>query len=105
MYVTNAQWERIAPHFKQPPRKDNRGGIRKDPRAVLQGIFWIVKTRAQWKELPDRYSPYQTCHRWFQRWRDEGLIETVLTELAQHLEEVGGHHTGGMLHRRLILER
>jgi hypothetical protein len=40
--------------------------------------------------LPERYPPYQTCHRRFQRWIEEGVLESVLQALAQDLKERGG---------------
>jgi transposase len=36
-----------------------------------------------------RYPPYQTCHRWFQRWRKEGVFNAVLLALADDLRERG----------------
>ncbi|MBJ21109.1 MAG: hypothetical protein CL933_17010 [Deltaproteobacteria bacterium] len=41
------------------------GRSRRDPRAVWNGILWILRTGVQWTDLPDRYPPYQTCHRYF----------------------------------------
>jgi hypothetical protein len=40
--------------------------------------------------LPDRYRPYQTCHRRFQQWVQEGTLEQLLHALAQDLKERGG---------------
>jgi len=57
---------------------------------VLNGIFWILRTGAPWKDLPERYPPYQTCHRWFQRWRKEGAFDALLIVLAEDLKERGG---------------
>ncbi|WP_457596916.1 transposase, partial [Hydrogenimonas sp.] len=37
--------------------------------------MWILKTGAQWSELPDRHPPYQTCHRRFQKWVQMGIFE------------------------------
>jgi hypothetical protein len=56
---------------------------------VLNGIFWILRTGAQWADLPDRYPPYQTCHRYFQRWRRDGTLNRVLYALAQDLYDRG----------------
>ncbi len=39
--------------------------------------------------LPERYPPYQTCRRWFQRWRKEGVFDAVLLALADDLRERG----------------
>ena len=42
-----------------------------------------MRTGAQWADLPERYPPYQTCHRRFQRWVRDGTLECVLKALAK----------------------
>ncbi|WP_413790055.1 transposase [Leptospira santarosai] len=37
------------------PREDGKGRPRTDARSILNGILWILRTGAQWKDLPDRY--------------------------------------------------
>jgi transposase len=46
--------------------------------------------RRPWHDLPERYPPYQTCHRRFQRWTEEGVLEEVLQASAEDLKERGG---------------
>ena len=41
---------------------------------------------AQWRELPEKYPPYQTCHRRFQQWVREGRLERILRALAEELQ-------------------
>ena len=89
--ITDAQWEFIAPLLpKCRRRKDGRGRPRQDLRAVLNGTFWILRTGAQWAELPDRYPPSQTCHRYFQEWSRDGTLDRILEALAEDLYERGG---------------
>ncbi len=90
MDLTDAQWSFIEPLIPSPPhRPDRRGRPWRDPRDVLNGILWILRTGAPWKDLPERYPPYQTCHRRFQQWCRDGTIERVLHGLAQDLYERG----------------
>ncbi|MCA1740805.1 MAG: IS5 family transposase [Actinobacteria bacterium] len=90
MDLTDEQWEVLEPLIPTPPqREDGRGRPWRDPRDVLNGILWILRTGAPWKDLPERYPPYQTCHRRFQRWIEEGVLGTVLEALAEDLEERG----------------
>jgi transposase len=56
---------------------------------VLSGVLWVLGTGAQWRELPDRYPPFQTYHRRFQQWVRNGKLEKVLGLLAKHLHERG----------------
>ena len=52
-------------------------------------MLWILGTGAQWRELPDRYPPFQTCHRRFQQWVREGKLERILRALAEELQARG----------------
>ena len=91
MDLTDAQWEFIAPLLpKYRRRKDGRGRPRKALREVLNGALWILRTGAQWADLPDRYPPYQTCHRYFQQWSRDGTLTRILHALAQDLYQRGG---------------
>ena len=61
MDLTNEQWNRIKsfiPEAKSGPGKPGRPT--QSPRAVLDGILWILRTGAQWEDLPRRYPPKNT---------------------------------------------
>ena len=53
------------------------------------GVLWILRTGAPWHDLPDRYPPYQTCHRRFQQWQRSGLLTRLLQKLAEDLRDRG----------------
>ncbi len=90
MDLTDAQWEFIAPLLpRYRRRKDGKGRPRQDLREVLNGILWILRTGAQWADLPDRYPPYQTCHRYFQEWSRSGTVKRILHALAEDLYDRG----------------
>lgn len=90
MKLTEEQWDFIKPMLpKERVRKDKKGRPWKDPRDVLEGILWILKTGARWKDLPERYPPYQTCHRRYQSWVKAGVFKKILIKLAEHLREKG----------------
>jgi transposase len=91
MDLTDAQWAVLAPLLPKPRlRRDRRGRPWRDPRDVLNGILWILRTGAPWKDLPDRYPSYQTCHRRFQTWVERGTLRQVLKALALDLQARGG---------------
>ena len=87
--LTDEQWKLVEPVLRPARRTDNRGRPWHDTRAVLHGVFWVLGTGAHWSELPDKYPPYQTCHRRFQQWVREGKLVAVLRLLARHLHERG----------------
>ena len=62
---------------KAPRREDGKGRPRVDDRAILNGILWVLRTGAPWHDMPNRYPPYQTCHRRFQEWVEKGVFEEV----------------------------
>ena len=91
MDLTNEQWLRIEkciPPMKRKP--GGRGRPPRDARSVLNGILWILRTGAPWKDLPERYPPYQTCHRRFQQWERSGVFQKILKVLLEDLRERGG---------------
>ena len=66
MDLTDAQWMVLEPLLPKPHvRRDRRGRPWRDPRDVLNGILWILRTGAPWADLPDRYPSPKTCHRRF----------------------------------------
>jgi len=91
MDLTEVQWEVLKPLL---PRKETvisrkPGRPWRDPRDVMNGILWILRTGAAWADLPDRYPPYQTCHRRFQTWCEDGRLHKILCKLAEDLLERG----------------
>jgi transposase len=91
MDLTEEQWARVGSLIGEPPRRaDGRGRPWRESRAVLDGVLWVLRTGAPWKDLPPRYPPYQTCPRRFQAWVRAGTLERVLHALAEDLRERGG---------------
>lgn len=83
MDLTDAQWAVLHPLLPRPRiRRDRRGRPWRDPRDVLNGILWILRTGAPWADLPARYPSPKTCHRRFQHWRADGTLEAVLRACA-----------------------
>ncbi len=70
--LTDEQWQLIEPILRPARRADNRGRPWHDTRAVLTGVLWVLGTGAQWRELPEKYPPFQTYHRRFQQWVRSG---------------------------------
>jgi transposase len=91
MDLTDMQWQQIKRFIPDDPvRADRRGRPWADQRKVLNGILWVLRTGAPWKDLPTRYGAYQTVHRRFTRWRKQGVIKAVLQGLAEDLHKRGG---------------
>ena len=86
--LTDEQWERLQPLL--PPQKPpNRGRPGKDQRTIINGIVWIDKTGAPWRDLPERYGPWQSVASRFYRWRQQGVWDRVLAQLQQESDAEG----------------
>jgi transposase len=67
--LTDFEWCVIEPLLPNKPR----GVPRVDYRRVLNGIFWVLRSGAPWRDLPERYGPRTTCYNRFVRWREAGV--------------------------------
>lgn len=71
------------------PQNGRRGGQWKDHRTILNGIFWILHTGAQWRELPERYGNWKTVYDRFRRWQRDGTLDRILQRLQMRLDAQG----------------
>jgi transposase len=61
----------------------SRGGVpRVNDRCVLNGIFWVLRSGAPWRDLPGAFGPYTTCYNRFVRWRRAGVWSRIIDALA-----------------------
>ncbi len=91
MELTDEQWRVVEPLF--PTGKSGagkQGRPRRGNREVLEGILWVLRTGARWKDLPAEFPPYQTCHRRFGEWVAGGVLESALKALVADMESRGG---------------
>jgi transposase len=51
-------------------------------RRVLNGIFWVLRSGAPWRDLPDDFGPYTTCYNRFVRWRRAGVWGRIMNALS-----------------------
>src|ERR1700743_2877211 len=87
VFVTDEQWEKIKPFL--PKRKCSPRGGRPpaDDRACLEGILWVLRSGARWRDLPERYPSYSTCRRRLLEWEEQGVWLKVWRGLLAELEE------------------
>ena len=81
--LSEEEWERIAPLLPDPKSGPGRPG--RPPRSnrqVLNGMLWLLRTGAPWRDLPRlRFGPWQTVYHRFAKWRREGVIEGLVEGL------------------------
>jgi transposase len=66
--LSEKEWNFIRAMSTKP-----RGVPRVDDRRVLNGIFWVLRSGAPWRDLPALYGPRTTCYNRFVRWRRAGI--------------------------------
>ena len=67
--LNDREWCVIEPMFPNKPR----GVPRVNDRRVLNGIFWVLRSGAPLRDLPESYGPPTTCYNRFVRWRRAGV--------------------------------
>jgi transposase len=76
--LTDHEWTAIKPFLPNNPR----GVPRVNDRRVLNGIFWVLRSGAPWRDLPGNFGPYTTCYNRFVRWRRAGVWGRIMNALA-----------------------
>ncbi len=85
--LTDEQWALVEPHV---PRSGARTGRPpSDPRRMLNGIFWVLHTGAPWRDLPERFGPWQTVYDHFRKWRKAGVFARIVEALQLKLDKDG----------------
>ncbi|MFJ6890045.1 IS5 family transposase [Streptomyces californicus] len=84
--LTAAAWERIEPLL---PGSDGCGRPWRDHRQVINGVLWRLRTGAPWRDLPERYGPWQTIYEQFARWDADGTWAKLLEHVQVRDDAVG----------------
>jgi transposase len=85
--LSDCEWSVIKPMLPNKPR----GVPRVDDRRVLNGIFWVLRSGAPWRDLPEIYGPCTTCYKRFVRWRRAGVWDKIIEALAAAHEAAVAH--------------
>ncbi len=85
--LMDEQWDLVSGLIPRSTAKTGRPA--KEPRLMLDGIFWILGTGAPWRDLPDRFGPLQTVHRYFSDWRRTGVFAAIVEALQVKLDAKG----------------
>ncbi|NCL73370.1 IS5 family transposase [Rhodococcus sp. YH1] len=85
--LTDVQWARLAPLL--PCAKKNGRPPKWTKRQLIDGIRWRIRVGAPWRDVPDRYGPWQTVYGLFRRWQRDGVWAQVLTGLQTIADAAG----------------
>jgi transposase len=84
--LTDPEWASIEPLL---PAAASTGRPRRPVREVWNGIFWILRSGSPWRDLPERYGPWQSVYHQFNSWRRDGIFDRILETLQIRLDEAG----------------
>jgi transposase len=87
--LTDGQWEKIEPLMPKPKRSRKGGRPPSGNRACLEGILWVLRSGARWKDLPGDFPSASTCWRRLQAWEADGLWLKIWRAFLGELDERG----------------
>ncbi len=83
--LSDEEWRLLEPYLPAPKR---RGRPRfRSPRAILDAVFYVLKSGCQWRMLPREFPPWKTVFHYFRRWRIDGTWERMNGALRRRLRE------------------
>ena len=92
-------WDKVKEHIPENPGRDpskqyqhkpGQGRKRLDPRKVLEGIFYVLRTGCQWKAVPREFGSGSSLHRYFQTWGKAGFFQAIWATALQEYDDLIG---------------
>ena len=78
--LSEQQWEKVAPYL--PGKVGDPGASGRNNRSFVEGVLWIARTGAPWRDLPDEFGKWYTAYTRFWRWANKGVWDRVFTILS-----------------------
>ena len=78
--LNDEQWQRIAPLL--PGKEGDPGRSGEDNRRFIEGVLWLVRAGAPWRDLPPHFGKWGSVWKRFRRWAEKGVFERIFNELS-----------------------
>jgi len=88
--LTDKQWQLMAGMFPEPAAT---GRPPADPRKMVDGILWRLRTGSPWRDLPEEFGPWVTVYKHFDKWNSDGTLEKIKQTLLRHIVDADGVDT------------
>jgi transposase len=86
--LSDEQWaviEALVPAVRSGGRPE------KHPRrAIVNAIFYVVRTGCSWRQLPHDFPPWQTVFWYFKQWRADGTTDRLHDALRDRVRDAAG---------------
>lgn len=83
--LSDCQWERISTLLPSESGHNGRP-YSQDHRTTIEGILWIARTGAPWRDLPSQFGKWITVYQRFNRWVKSGVFDAVFASLEGELD-------------------
>ena len=80
LVLCDDQWERVAPLIIGRP--DQKGSTGRNNRMFVEGVLWVVRTGAPWRDLPEVFGGWNSVFRRFSRWSKKGVWRRIFEAMS-----------------------
>ena len=87
--LTDEQWAKIEPLLPTAQHSPQGGRHRISNRRCFEGILWVLRSGARWKDLPEQYPSPSTCWRRLRDWEEQDVWLNVWRQFLGKLDEQG----------------
>jgi putative transposase len=88
--LSDAEWDCVGPHL---PESKGRGRPKiHGSRAILDAVFYVLKSGCPWRLLPRDFPPWKTVYDWFRKWRIDGTFERLNAALRERVRTRSGRN-------------
>jgi transposase len=79
--LSDEEWDRIKDYIPSNKQK-KQGRPAKDNRLMMNAILWIARSGAPWRDLPERYGPWETVYTRFKNWDENHVFDDIFAMLS-----------------------
>jgi len=80
-YITKELWNKIFSFLNES--KKVYSGKNNECKMFIEAVFWMARTGAQWRELPEKFGKWNSVFCRFNRWTKRGIWQSLLEFCAK----------------------
>jgi transposase len=87
--ISDRKWKKLAPLLPEPPRSDGGGQVPAPNRACFEGLLWLLRSGARYKDIPKHFPSGSTCWRRLWWWYEQGALLKAWQSILGLLDQKG----------------